>query len=43
MVKLLEKDPEKRLGTKDGIDAIKSHPFFSGVDWLKIKNKEYDD
>lgn len=28
VIKLLEKDPLKRLGSKTGIKEIKSHPFF---------------
>lgn len=30
--RLLEKDPEKRLG----VDGIKGHEFFSGVDWGSV-------
>ena len=45
MVKgLLEKDPKKRLGAKDGIQEIKSHAFFSDLCWddvYKMKTK-YD-
>ena len=38
--KLLTKDVYKRLGGKKGIEEIKSHAFFKGVDFEKIKNKE---
>ncbi|KAI9475657.1 MAG: 3-phosphoinositide-dependent protein kinase 1-like protein [Benjaminiella poitrasii] len=36
--KLLVSDPEKRLGSMatGGIEAIKGHPFFEGVDWQNI-------
>ena len=37
--KLIEKDPNKRLGIHDKKE-IKSHPFFKGIDWEKLKNKE---
>jgi hypothetical protein len=40
MLKLLEKDPSKRLGTKGGAAEIKSHPFFRGTDWNKILRRE---
>lgn len=32
---LLEKDPNKRLGSPatGGIEAIKKHIFFQGIDW----------
>jgi 3-phosphoinositide dependent protein kinase-1 len=38
--KLLSLDPEKRLGSQatGGIQAIKDHPFFEGVDWDNIFN-----
>jgi len=31
--RLLEKDPNKRLGNYQGIRDIKSHPFFGDVNW----------
>ena len=37
--KLLEKDPNKRFGVNNK-DEIKKHPFFKGIEWEKIKNKE---
>ena len=39
MKKLLEKDPNKRFGVFDK-DEIKRHPFFKGIDWEKLENKE---
>lgn len=37
--KLLNKDPEKRLGSM-GSREIRSHPWFSDVNWEKIIKKE---
>jgi len=37
LIGLLERDPNKRLA--DPV-AIKSHPYFKGVDWEKLVNKE---
>lgn len=38
---LLEKDPERRLGCgADSIHAIMRHPFFAGMDWLALENKQ---
>lgn len=37
---LLNYDPKKRLGAKS-VDELKGHPFFSGLDWKKVINKEY--
>ena len=35
LVKLLEKDNNKRLGSgKGGIEEIKQHPWFKSIDWL---------
>ena len=38
----MDRDPCSRLGAsaKDA-EAIKEHPFFSGLDWHKVLNKEY--
>ena len=38
---LFQKDPEQRLGNgPDGAKAIKSHPWFAGVDWDALYRKE---
>ncbi|CAD6583463.1 MAG: hypothetical protein TREMPRED_003571 [Tremellales sp. Tagirdzhanova-0007] len=40
---LLERDPNKRLGYRaggGGMEDIKSHPWFRGIDWQAIYNKE---
>lgn len=38
--KLLTSDPEHRLGSQStgGIQAIKDHPFFEGIDWENLFN-----
>jgi serine/threonine protein kinase len=40
---LLDKDPNTRLGSPQsgGTDAIKSHPFFDGIDWTRVLQKGY--
>lgn len=34
------KEPEQRIGIKLKAE-IKNHPFFFGVDWQKVYNKDY--
>lgn len=36
---LLEKNPEQRLGYKNGANDLKSHQFFGNVDWKKMTMK----
>lgn len=38
--KILEKDPQKRLGYR-GFDEIKKDPYFKGIDFDKLLRKEY--
>lgn len=35
----LERDPAKRLGTR-GLSELQAHPWFNGMDWTAIANKE---
>lgn len=34
--KLLDRSPEKRLGTLGGASEVKAHPFFDEIDWHQI-------
>jgi len=37
---LLTKDPEKRLGSgKFDAQIVKSHPWFEGIDWTEVYNR----
>lgn len=36
---LLEINPEKKLGNKNGIKELKEHPWFKNFLWEKLKNK----
>ena len=41
LTKLFIKDPEKRLGSgPNGLNDIKSHPFFSSINWDSILEKK---
>jgi len=35
------REPEKRLGSKEDAKEITRHPFFEGIDWQKLFNREY--
>lgn len=41
LVKLLEKDPSKRLG-KHGAEEVKKHKWFKGINWTDVFNKKID-
>ncbi|KAK4754824.1 hypothetical protein SAY87_008581 [Trapa incisa] len=34
---LLQRDPGRRLGSKNGANEIKQHPFFRGINWPLIR------
>lgn len=38
MLRLLVKDPAKRLGTKGGSQEIMRHPFFEGLEFDKMRH-----
>ncbi|PKU59653.1 phototropin-1A [Dendrobium catenatum] len=37
MYRLLHRDPQNRLGSHEGANEIKRHPFFNGIDWALIR------
>ena len=40
--RLLEKDLSKRFGNlKGGLEDIKSHRFFNGMDWKQLENRKF--
>jgi serine/threonine protein kinase len=39
ILRLLNRNPKKRLGTYGGADEIKKHPFFKTIDWKKLYNR----
>ena len=42
IVGLLNRDPRKRLGSKDDVEDIKSHPFFSSISWSAMMAKQIE-
>ena len=40
IVKLLQKNPKKRLGSQADSLEVLSHPWFSDLDWTKLLEKE---
>jgi len=40
LLKLLEKDPAKRLGSEGGADEVMAHPWLAEIDFAKLANKE---
>ena len=38
--RLLVKDPAERLGALRGVEEIKAHSFFDGIDWDRILRRE---
>ncbi|XP_027345449.1 phototropin-1-like isoform X1 [Abrus precatorius] len=37
MYRLLNRDPKSRLGSREGANEIKHHPFFRGVNWALVR------
>jgi len=42
IVQLLNRDPKKRLGSKDDVNDLKAHPFFKPLNFEKLMKKEVD-
>ena len=40
--KLLHKERKMRFGSKKGADEVLSHPFFTGIDLIKLEKKEIE-
>lgn len=38
ILKRLMCDADNRLGSHGGVDEIKGHPFFEGLDWKTLRN-----
>ena len=38
--KLLDKNPENRLGNNNGADEIKAHPWFKSINWSNVAKKK---
>ncbi|KAK7312523.1 hypothetical protein VNO77_36434 [Canavalia gladiata] len=37
MYRLLNRDPKSRLGSREGANEIKHHPFFRGINWALVR------
>ncbi|KAK3012470.1 hypothetical protein RJ639_007981, partial [Escallonia herrerae] len=37
MYRLLHRDPKNRLGSREGANEVKQHPFFRGVNWPLVR------
>lgn len=35
---LLQRNPNKRLGSRNGANDVKNHPFFSGINWSLLRH-----
>jgi serine/threonine protein kinase len=42
LTRLLERDPAKRIGSKNDAMELMEHPFFDGLEWDDIANKRHD-
>jgi serum/glucocorticoid-regulated kinase 2 len=41
LMRLLDRDPQRRLGANGAAD-IKAHHFFSNIDWRKLLQRKYE-
>ncbi|KZV23951.1 phototropin-1 [Dorcoceras hygrometricum] len=37
MYRLLTRDPKNRLGSREGANEVKQHPFFRGINWALVR------
>ncbi|XP_059626702.1 phototropin-1 [Cornus florida] len=37
MYRLLHRDPKNRLGSREGANEVKKHPFFRGINWALVR------
>nr|AML78649.1 putative LOV domain-containing protein [Trochodendron aralioides] len=37
MYRLLHRDPQNRLGSREGANEVKQHPFFRGINWALVR------
>ncbi|XP_073269888.1 phototropin-1 [Primulina huaijiensis] len=37
MYRLLARDPKNRLGSREGANEVKQHPFFRGINWALVR------
>ncbi|KAL1558094.1 Phototropin-1 [Salvia divinorum] len=37
MYRLLHRDPKNRLGSREGANEVKQHPFFRGINWALVR------
>jgi len=42
IVRLLSRDPKKRLGSADDVEDVKAHPFFADINWAQLMAKNID-
>lgn len=40
IMKLLHRDPKKRLGYNKDASEIRQHPFFEGINWVDAMNRQ---
>ncbi|KAL7944576.1 protein kinase [Trichoderma barbatum] len=41
IMRLLDREPDHRLGAKGGASEVKAHPFFAEIDWAELLQQKY--